>query len=93
MFTEDLAPFFADFGADATLSGQAVRGIFSDPHAVGAVGSIGMADSQPDFTLATADVPANPVGALLVASGVTYTVVAHEPDGTGVSRLLLEPTA
>ena len=34
--------------------------------------------------------PAHPVGCAVVAGGRSYTAVAHEPDGTGMSRLLLE---
>lgn len=89
-FVEDLAPYFADFGEAATLGGQAVRGIFDNAHEAAAVGALGMAATQPAFTMPTASVPATPVGAALVVRGTTYTVVEHRPDGTGVSDLLLE---
>lgn len=93
-FTEDLAPFFntADFAVDATLGGVAVKGIFDKSYQFGDVGGNGMASTQPAFTLATSAVPANPVGTTLVVGGVSYTVAAHEPDGTGVSQLFLEST-
>jgi hypothetical protein len=52
-----------------------------------------MASSQPALTLSTADVPATPVGVSVVVGGASYLVAAHEPDGTGVSRLLLESAA
>lgn len=93
MFTEDFTPYFADFGVDATLNGVAVRGLLDAPYAVGSVGSVGMAGTEPAFTLPTASVPAGVVGMALVAGGKTYTVAAHEPDGTGVSRLVLEDAA
>jgi hypothetical protein len=76
--------------ANATLGGVQVTGIFDAAFALGSVGPFGMASNAPTLTLATLGVPANPVGLLVVVNGVSYLVAAHEPDGTGVSRLLLE---
>jgi hypothetical protein len=87
--TEDLAPFFADFAVACTVNGAAVRGIFDNGFALGAVG-IGMAGTQPTLRLRTADVTADPVGQAVSVNAVAYTVTAHEPDGTGVSVLMLE---
>jgi hypothetical protein len=42
------------------------------------------------LTLPTAHVPASPVGKAAVVGSTTYTIVEHQPDGTGVSRLMLE---
>lgn len=91
-FTEDLAPFFADFATPATLAGQGVQGIFDAAYALGQVG-IGMASTQPTYTLPTASVVGEPVGQALVIGAVTYIVAAAEPDGTGITRLLLERAA
>jgi len=87
--TEDLAPFFADFAVACTVNGAAVRGIFDNGFALGAVG-IGMAGTQPTLRLRTADVTADPVGQAVSVNAVAYTVAAHEPDGTGISVLMLE---
>ena len=91
-FVESLSPFFADFAVQATLAGQGVQGIFDNGYALGQVG-IGMAGTQPTYTLPTASVVGEPVGQSLAIGAVTYYVAAHEPDGTGVSRLVLERTA
>lgn len=93
MFVEDTSTFFADFGVPCTLGGAAVSGIFDNGYALGSVGPFGMASTQPVLTLATASVPANPVGITAVVGGGAYLVAAHEPDGTGISRLLLEASA
>ena len=90
MFVENTAAFFADFGQSATVGGVVVSGIFDNGYALGSVGAMGMASSQPTLTLATASVPANPVGTAVVVGGGNYLVGAHEPDGTGMSRLMLE---
>jgi hypothetical protein len=88
--TEDLAPFFADFAVDATVNGQAVRGIFDNGFASAEVGLVGMSSSRPMLTLPTAGLSANPVGQTAVVGGTSYLVAAHQPDGTGVSTLMLE---
>lgn len=90
MFAEDLNTFLADFGVACTVAGSAVQAIVDNGYALGAVGVVGVASSQPNLTLPTASVPANPVGSAVVANGVNYLVAAHEPDGTGMSLLLLE---
>jgi len=90
MFVENTAAFFADFGQSATVGGVVVSAIFDAAYSLANAGPIGMASSQPMLTLATANVPANPVGTAVVVGAVNYTVGAHEPDGTGISRLMLE---
>lgn len=90
----DLTPFFADdvFAIAAVLAGTAVRGIFDGAY-VSAGAGLGMACSVPAFTLPTASVPAEVVGSTLAIDAVSYFVAEHQPDGTGVSILLLELSA
>ncbi len=95
MFVEDLTVFFStsEHATAATLNSVAVAGIFDAPGTVGNVGEFGIASTQPIYTLASTSVPADPVGLALVCNAVTYIVAAHEPDGTGISRLVLEKSA
>lgn len=93
MFTEDLSPFFEDMAVDATVNAVAVRAIFDNGYSQGSVGLIGIASTQPSLMLPTTSVPASPVGMAAVVAGISYTIAAHEPDGTGVSSLLLERTS
>lgn len=93
MFVEDLSPFFdttSGFAQLATVGGVAVGVIFDNGYALGNVGMLGMASSQPSITLKTSDVPASPVGTAVLIGAASYLVAAHEPDGTGISVLLLE---
>ena len=93
MFAEDTTAFFdttTGFAQAATVGGASVAVIFDNASALGSVGPFGMASTQPSITLPTAQVPATPVGTTVVVGGGTYLVAAHEPDGTGISRLLLE---
>ena len=93
--TADLTPFMntAEFATTCTVNGASVPAIFDGAYALGSVGAFGMASTQPSLTLASANVPVNPVGKTVVANATTYTIAAHEPDGTGISRLLLEKSA
>ncbi len=96
MFAEDLSAFFDatdGFAKAVTLAGQSVAAVFDNASALGGVGALGMATTMPTLTLPTASVPANPVGVTVVVDSVSYLVAVHEPDGTGISRLLLESAA
>ncbi len=98
MFAEDLTPFFdADsVGVSiATVGGVAGVGVqFSNGYALGNVGALGMAGSQPAITLPDTSVPVDPVGsAVVITAGHglgNYLVAACEPDGSGITVLLLE---
>jgi hypothetical protein len=92
MFAEDLSVFMnaAEFATSVTLNGVAKPAIFDAAYASGDVGPYGMASTAPQLTIATADVPAAPIGLPVVANGASYLVAAHQPDGTGISRLILE---
>lgn len=75
--------------ATGTLNGVEVAGVFDNAYRAGDIG-IGMASTQPAFTTLTAHIVGEAVGQLLTINGVSYYVAAHEPDGTGMSLLLLE---
>jgi hypothetical protein len=94
MIGDDLTPFFVpgEFaGVGDTLDGQPVAGIF-DREFVSTDDGIGMATSRPAYLLPTSEVPAAPEEMILVIAktGARFIVAAHEPDGTGVTMLILE---
>jgi hypothetical protein len=89
-FTEDLTPFFADFGDDGTLVGQPVRGIYDAAYLLAPMGASGISAAQPAFTLASASVPAQVFQALLVIPQGSFKVIESQPDGTGVTVLILQ---
>ena len=95
MIQDPIRVFFnpVEFGVEATLAGEPVVGILDAGYQLGNVGLVGMAGAQPVFTLPTASVDGDPVGQTLTVGAASYVVAAHEPDGTGVSRLLLEVAA
>jgi hypothetical protein len=91
-FVEDLAAFFADFAEPATLAGQAVEVIFDEAYdAAMAIGAGGAAGSAPQVQIRTASVPAQPYDAVLAIPGRgSFRVIGHQPDGTGMSVLILQ---
>ena len=80
--------YVKDFGITATLNGSSVTGIFDNGTTSAFNGLV--LGTNPTFMLATSAGHAR--GQSLVVSGVTYTVVAVEPDGTGMTILQLEAT-
>jgi hypothetical protein len=70
--------------------GAPVAVIFDNGFASAEVGLVGMSSSRPMLTLPTAGLSADPVGQTAVVNGTSYLVAAHQPDGTGVSTLMLE---
>ncbi len=87
MVSEDLAPYFAEFGVSAAISGGSLQGIFDarPGQAFGYVDTVG-----PTFTFATAGWPAVARGAAITIASVAYTVTGIEPDGTGVTVVTLQ---
>lgn len=77
--------------ATATFTGdEPAPCIFDASYDPAGVGGVGMASAQPMLTIASASVPADPVGTGVTVRGVAYVVTAAEPDGTGITRLMLE---
>jgi len=70
----------AVFGADT------ISGVFDNKF----VEVNGVEDVHPVFTCRTADVPGVAQGSAITVNGTAYTVVGVQPDGTGMSMLLLE---
>lgn len=89
MFTEDLSVFFdlAGHGTAATVAGQAVVGIWDNGYAEA---FDALALRGPRLMLPTASAAAATAGTAVVVASVNYRVTSVQPDGTGVTTLLLE---
>ena len=76
--------------ASVTIAGdQPSVGIFDNASAGLDGGVYGQASTQPTVTVPTASITGEAVGQAVVVAGTSYLIDAHEPDGTGLSRLLL----
>lgn len=87
-FVEDLSAFFSTsaFATTATLDGASVAGIFDNAY----MDALGLATTEPRFTLRSTDATTTTTASLLVVNGATYRVRSVQPDGTGVTVLALE---
>lgn len=74
----------------ASVDGLFVSGIFDNEHTLAQYGQIGFESARPMLTCQTSAVPSPAVGAEVSIGADNYTIFAHEPDGTGLSRLTLE---
>ncbi len=83
----DLPAMFADFGIPATVGGVALTALFDDEYAT-ALDAV--AGSAPVLMVQTSDVPAVALGAAVLLDSTSYTVIGIQPDGTGITRLVLE---
>ncbi len=84
---EDFAEFMADFGVSAKVGATVVTGIFDNAEA----DTFGLvANTRSVLTVATEDIPAAAVGTTVVVNGTTYTIAELQPDGTGITRLMLK---
>jgi hypothetical protein len=91
VLNDDLAPFFVagEFcDAEDTLGGAPVLGMY-DASYVRTGGGMGMSDTSQVYLLPTALVPDDVIGMQLVHKGTSHSVVDVEPDGTGLSVLVL----
>jgi len=87
MMQEHLDPFFADFAVAMTLPSSAVvMGLFDNEF----VDVYGTVQSAKVFTCAEAEITGLAVGNAVTLGGASYTVAEKQPDGTGLTRVLLK---
>lgn len=90
MFTEDLSVFLdtaQGFAVNATLGAATVPVIFDNAFA-DALGIV--AATQPVALGTSADLAAATVGGTITINAVAYTIAEIQPDGTGLTRLMLK---
>jgi len=86
-FDEDLGVFLDEFAVTALLPGAVtVNVIFDNQYA----SPFDISASRPSCIGKSADLDSLLFGAGIVVSGVDYVVRSVEPDGTGMTRLMLE---
>lgn len=91
-FSEEFGEFLdpQEFATSAIYNAvTAIAGIFVNAYAEAALGLAGLQATVPLFVCVAADVDADPTGKTLLIGTTTYTVMRGEPDGTGMTRLVL----
>jgi hypothetical protein len=84
-----------DFGQSATFTHSTttttIYGIFDNEYVeVDLGGQVNFASVQPKFLVRTADVSTAVEDDTIVTGGVTYKIKVVQPDGTGMTTLILE---
>lgn len=95
-FTADIDIFLTDLGTAATYTpagwpAAAIRVIFANAHQVMEMlaGGVGFETTGPQALCKTSEVAAAKHGDTLVIDSKFYYVTGVEPDGTGMTKLLL----
>lgn len=93
----DRLAFLADFGTTATYTkasggASSVKGIFDNEFYAADTGAgVAFVSAQPRFMVRSADMPTGAdYGDGIAIDGISYTVRTIQPDGTGMTTLLLE---
>jgi hypothetical protein len=87
-FVETLSDFFDDFAETATLAnGSKVFGIFDAAYQQQLNGML--SSSSPQFQSITTSLMTAVEGTAITIAGITYTIVEVQPDGTGLTTLIL----
>jgi hypothetical protein len=89
-FTEDLTAYFntADFGVEALWSESAEPVVVIFDKAF--IENLGIAGNSPVALAKESDFPDVAEGQTLTISGTVYTIITSQPDGTGVTTLIME---
>lgn len=84
---------FGELADDATIDGRPVRGMFSAPWLAPQVGRLNTGIVEPQIALRDIDAGGVEKGTVVVFDGLGYEVVAIEPDGSGLTVMILRPSA
>lgn len=89
----DREAMLADFGVDATVGRSTVRGILTSPYLeVLDTETPGTATRDHRFMARSGDVAGIARGSTMEIEGTVYKVRSIQPDGTGITELVLGTT-
>lgn len=78
---------------DVTINGLPVKGMFYAPWLQPQIGRLNTGIVEPQVVVRDSDALGVEKGNPVVANGGTYEIVNIEPDGSGVTALILRPSA
>lgn len=85
----DRLALLGDYSVSATINGVAVTGIFDDRFKMVDELSQEIESTLPQLICRSIDVAGVTDGMSCIVNGVNYTVRTLEPDGTGMTRIIL----
>jgi hypothetical protein len=78
-----------EFAVDITYNAGTIQGIFDDEFASAVEGEMGIESTVPQVQVKSADVSSATHGELMTINSVVYKIIGIQPDGTGMTLLLL----
>jgi len=89
--TNDLDIFLNEneFAVDITYQAATIQGIFDAEFSSAVEGEIGIESTVPQVLVKTTDVPSVAHGQTMTINAVVYNIIAIQPDGTGMTLILL----
>lgn len=83
------AEIFAALADAATLDGVPVSGVFRSPWLQPQMGGMSTGIVEPNLVIRDGDIGTAGQGSAVAHAGRSYSVVSVEPDGTGLTTLVL----
>ncbi len=89
--TNDLDIFFNsnEFAVDVTYLAATIQGIFDAPFKSAVAGEMGIESTLPQVLVKTSDVASAVHGQTMTINSVVYQIIGIQPDGTGMTSILL----
>lgn len=75
------------------LAAASIKAQFEDPYQLTSAQGIEYQNANPNCLCKTSDVPTADDRATIIRNAVTYYVMDVQPDGTGITRLILSKLA
>ena len=89
--SQDRLTVLNDFGVDVTIGSSKIKAIFDNPHQdITIGGEVPFSIQECSITARTADLTSVGQGSILVIDSVNYAVTDIQPDGTGMTMVMLE---
>lgn len=83
--------FLNDFGEDINIGARTIKGIFDNPHSdVSAGGEVSFSMQESFIQVRSEDVTSIGQGSIITIRGSSYAVIDIQPDGTGMTMIMLE---
>ncbi len=89
--TTDLDVFINadEFAVDVTYNAATIQGVFDDEFSSAVEGEMGVESTVPQVTVKTSDVSSATHGETMTINSVNYNIIGIQPDGTGMTLILL----
>jgi hypothetical protein len=78
-----------EFAVDVTYQSATIKGVFDAPFESAVEGEMGIESTLPQVLVKTSDVASAVHGQTMTINSVVYQIIGIQPDGTGMTLILL----